>query len=120
MQLMIDGLDGLETKGPIVITLLRQIPGDDRPDYWLALTSEPINWVSRNHQRSISHLAIAARWQGVPIVAGADNVPVYIAFVTDDTLLDDAFLSLNKCEYVAIGKASDSTNGRIPMPHSKI
>ena len=41
------------------------------------------------------------------IEPGVRNLPVGIAYVTDETLLQDARLGFGKCSYVAIGIADD-------------
>ena len=116
MELTISSVDyapaELDEQLPIVAELIREIPGDDRPDYWLASTVGPIRWISDNIDHSITHLVLAARWQGTRIAPGVEHLPIGIAYVTDDTLLDDSRLDFNKCKYVAIGIASDTSGGR--------
>jgi hypothetical protein len=51
----------------------------------------------------VSHLVLSARWVGVPLVAGVKMVPVNIAFVVDETLLNDEFLDSKKCYFAALG-----------------
>jgi len=114
MQLAISSVDyapeDLYGQVPIVAQLIRELPGDDRPDYWLACVARPIRWIADNIERSITHLVLAARWQGTRIEPGVEHLPVGIAYVTDATLLDDSRLDLKKCAYVAIGVASDTSS----------
>jgi hypothetical protein len=107
MQLTISSIDyapeELYEQVPIVAELIRELPGDDRPDYWLARSERPINWMKDNFQRTIDHLVLAAHWQATGIHAGAEHLPVAIAYVTDETLLEDERLDFEKCTYIAIG-----------------
>jgi hypothetical protein len=120
MQLTITSVDysppELDEQLPIIIELIREIPGDDRPDYWLASLARQIRWISDNVDRSVTHLVLAARWQGTRIEPGVENLPIGLAYVSDDTLLDDSRLDFNKCKYVAIGIASDTSDGRSVPP----
>ena len=120
MQLTIISIDyapeELDEQLPIVAELIRELPGDDRPDYWLAQAMRPIHWLSKQGERSITHLVLAARWQGTRIEPGLEHLPVGIAYVTDDTLLQDARLDFAKCHYTAIGIASDTSSGRSARP----
>ena len=120
MQLTITSVDyapaELDEQVPIVAELIRELPGDDRPDYWLARASAPIRWVSPERERSITHLVLAARWQGTCIEPRVEHLPVGIAYVTDDTLLQDVRLDFAKCHYIAIGIASETSGGRSTRP----
>jgi hypothetical protein len=124
MQLTINNIDyapeDLYAQVPIVVDLMREIPGDDRPDYWLGKAIHPIRWIKDNHEYQITHLILAARWQGTRIEAGAKNLPVGIAYVTDETLLNDKHLDFKKCAYIAIGISNDTTDGRKPSKLDKI
>ncbi len=115
MELTIAGVDyapeDLYGQVPLVVELLREIPGDDRPDYWLGALKKPVRWLKDNCEREISHLVLAARWEGTRIERGARNLPVGIAFVTDPSLLDDKRLDFRKCAYVAIGISDDTSQG---------
>jgi hypothetical protein len=112
MQLTITSVDyapgDLYDQVPIVVDLIHEIPGDDRPDYWVGSVQTPIRWLVDNHDREVSHLVLAARWQGTAIAAGVENLPVGIAYVTDQSLLNDTRLDLSKCAYVAIGIATET------------
>ena len=118
MQLTITSVDyapeDLYDQVPLVVDLIREIPGDDRPDYWLGSVQRPIRWLVDNHVRQVTHLVLAARWQGTAIVAGVESLPVGIAYVTDQSVLDDARLDLTKCAYVAIGLSTETRGGTKP------
>lgn len=106
--------DELYKQTPIVVKLLREIPGDDRPDYWLGEAKRPIKWIQENHEKKITHLVLVARWEGTRIEPNAKDLPVGIAYVTDQSLLNDARLDFSKCSYVAIG-ISHETGGGEPI-----
>lgn len=118
MQLTISLVDyapgDLYDQVPIVADLIREIPGEDRPDYWIAKVQHPITWLKDNIPQEITHLILAARWQGTSIAPGVENLPVGIAYVTDLSLLDDGHLDFKKCAYVAIG-ISTETSGDKPL-----
>jgi hypothetical protein len=124
MQLTVHDVDyapeELHEQTPIVVDLLRQIPGDDRPDYWLGAVQRPIRYMKDNRELSITHLILAARWVGTQIAPGVRNLPVGIAFVTDATLVEDERLDFQKCDYVAIGISSETSAGRGSRPPRSI
>jgi hypothetical protein len=115
MQLTITSVDyapgDLYEQVPLVVDLIRQIPGDDRPDYWLGALQTPIRWLVENQPREVTHLIVAARWQGTAIDVGVENLPVGIAYVTDQSVLSDDHLDLAKCTYVAIGISTETGGG---------
>src|SRR5688500_13000205 len=115
MQITVTGVDyapaELHAQLPIVADLIREMPGDDRNDYWLAKPHRPIIWHRDVAQRAIHYLIVTPRWERTSIESNVRHLPVGIAYVTDDTLVDDARLDFDKCSYVAIGFLSDTTNG---------
>ena len=84
MQLTISDVDyapeDLSGQAPFVVDLIREMPGDDRPDYWLGALRTPIKWLHENHERRITHLILAARWEGTRIEPGVNSLPVGIAY----------------------------------------
>lgn len=99
---------------PIEIDLIRELPGPDRRDYWLGKACRPIRWIVDDSEREVTHVVLAARWRGTGIEEGVEDLPVGIAFVTDDAALDEAELDLGKCRYVAIGVVADSSLAEDP------
>jgi len=97
----------LEEQCPLEVTLLKQLPGDDREDYWLAEPRSPIRWGRGDAEVEDTHLLVAARWEGHPIAAGVRDLPIGIALVTDPSQVTDSRVDFAKCEYVAIGLATD-------------
>lgn len=101
----------LQEQVPFAFKVLRMIPGPDRPDYWLGELDQPLRWVSNNQERRVEHLVVCARLHGTQIGPLVQRIAIGIAYVTDRTQLDDASVSFDKCEYVAIGIASDAGGG---------
>lgn len=99
------GPTDLEHQVPFQATLLREMAGRDRPDYWLARLDKPLQWAQPEQDSEITHIILAARAVGDSISAGMRNTGVGIAYVMDMTLLQDERLDFAKCSYVAIGFA---------------
>ena len=116
MELTITGVDyapeELHEQTPLVVKLLRVIPGDDRPDYWLGELKTPVRWIDQNHEKQITHVILAARWEGTRIEPNVKDLPVGIAYVTDMSLLNDQRLDFKKCVYVAIGFSQETGGGQ--------
>jgi hypothetical protein len=91
------------------VTLIRQIPGPDRPDYWLGALEKPFHWTGRSEPETheIEYLVLATQWEETTVRPGVTRLPVGIAFVVDPSLLDDRELDLDKIRYVALGIADD-------------
>ena len=94
---------------PLKVTLLRQIAGPDRPDYWLGKLQKPFQWISGSEPGAfeIEYLVLATQWQETSIRRGVTRLPVGIAYVIDPTLIEDRELDLDKIRYVADGIADD-------------
>ena len=117
MKLIIDNIDyapsELHDQLPIIANLIKIMPGEDRPDYWLCSVHKPIRWIKNNHEYQIEHLVIAARWAGTKIKKGIKHLPIGISYVIDVSLLNDEKFIFSKSSYVAIGLASDINNSSI-------
>ena len=94
---------------PLRVTLIRQIPGPDRPDYWLGALEKPFHWTSSSEPETyeIEYLVLATQWEETSVRSGVTRLPVGIAYVVDASLLDDRELDLEKIRYVALGIADD-------------
>jgi hypothetical protein len=97
----------LESQTPFQLELLKKIPGSDRPDYWLAVAAQPIRWLREGREMQVTHIIVSARWQGTQIESGMGQIPIGIAYVTDNSVVNDSFLDFKKCAYVAIGSAEE-------------
>ena len=102
----VDGAEGFDGKLPLKGKILRQLPGPDRSDYFLAALETPFEWKIK--KKMISHIIICARWVGGVLSPTMKMTPVNIAYVTDDAVLTDAQLDFKKCYYAAIGVADGS------------
>jgi len=108
----------LHDQVPLVFELLREIPGSDRPDYWIGRCKKPIQWIDGN--KEITHVVIAARWEGTRIEPHVENLPIGISYVTDDSVLTDEVLDFDKCSYVAIGISHETAGDPPPKKHEGI
>jgi hypothetical protein len=100
--------DDLYGQTPFTAQILRQLPGPDRQDYWLAELATPLKWQHDGSESLVTHLVVAARWVGGVIAPGAHYLPINIAYVTDQSLLSDTHLDFAKSHYCAIGVADVS------------
>ena len=92
---------------PFVVELRRQLAGEDREDYWLGTVVVPLEWWVDGEECAVRHVVLAARHAGQCIEPGVRELAVNIAFVTDQTLLEEARLDMAKCRFVAIGVCRD-------------
>lgn len=100
--------DDLYSQVPFEVTLLKKLPGPDRPDYWRCAVKNPIRWLEENVERSVTHVTLAARYVDTYIGPEVPRITVGIAYVTDSSLIADAALDFGKIKYVAIGEAVQS------------
>jgi hypothetical protein len=118
MELTVTSVDyappELDEQVPFKVRLLRLIPGPDRPDYWLGEVVQKLRWIKDNRQIEISHVIVCARWQGTRIEPHVSDLPIGIAYLTDPTQLSDGTLHFEKCEYVAIGVAHETSGEKSP------
>jgi hypothetical protein len=93
---------------PFEASLLREVPGKDRPDYWLAELAKPLQWKSKEgNEVTVTHIVLTARYVGARIAPGVGEITVGIAYITDISALADAQLDFSKCYYSAIGTARE-------------
>jgi hypothetical protein len=68
MQLTVTGVDyapeELGAQVPFVVTLLRQMPGSNRPDYWPGSVSAPLRRLVDGTEQAVSHVVLASRYVG--------------------------------------------------------
>jgi hypothetical protein len=99
----VDGAEDFDGALPLKGRILRQLPGPDRPDYFLAVLDVPFVW--KQQKKNVSHVIICARWVGGVLAPTMSMTPVNVAYVTDDSVLTDSRLDFKKCYYAAIGVA---------------
>ncbi|MEZ5920351.1 MAG: hypothetical protein R3C60_03265 [Parvularculaceae bacterium] len=114
MKLKLNSVDycpnELHAQLPIVIEVLRQIRGKDRPDYFLGRCCPAIEWIDGNDTRKITHVVICARYVGQTIERLANNLAVGIAYVTVESQITENFVDFSKVRYSAIGLVTDLEN----------
>jgi hypothetical protein len=124
MQLAITSVDHapeeFHAATPIQVKLLHRLPGPDRPDYWLGKVLVPFAYTTDTGTLVAAHFILAARWQGTQIESNAENLPVNIAVVTDDSQLTESCVNFAKSNFVAIGLANEVEGGNSPEPLTKI
>lgn len=86
---------------PVKGTVLRQMPGPDRPDYHLAALDSPFEW--KKAKKRVSHVVLAGHLVGDVLSPTTRGVGFGIAYVLDDAVLSDSTLDFKKCHYAAIG-----------------
>jgi hypothetical protein len=124
-------LPQLETQLPLRVRPYRVLPGPDRPDYVLAITTEPIRFaftaaelaganieVSRMDPAMyrirddgtvtgvVRCVALCARIRGDAINPSMRDLPVNLAYVMDQTQLEALELSMDNVMYVGIMRAT--------------
>ncbi len=111
MRVRISNIDyapeDLYSQTPFEADIIRSIPGSDRPDYWLAELTKPLRWAQNGNEKVVSHLILTMRYVGEQMERGIKERAVGIAYVTDQSLLEDKKLAFDKCDYVAIGVVED-------------
>lgn len=116
MQLTITLLDEaspeLEAQLPLVVELLKKLPGPDRPDYWIGALMSPLRWKDGGEARECTHVALCTRVRGESIEMGMRSRALEIYAVTDRSLLFDGLCEPGKRRYAAIGFADETSRGR--------
>jgi hypothetical protein len=95
--------EDLDGSYPVRGEILRQIPGPDTPNYFLAALDAPFIWKKGN--KRITHLIIGARMVGGVLSPAMRGLPINIGYMTDDSLLSDSKFSFAKGHFAAIGFA---------------
>lgn len=93
----------MEAQLPITCSLIRMIPGSDRADYWLAKCEKSV----KHEDKIFNYLIVAPRFVGEKIEKGMGSIALGVAYVTDESLVQDIKLDFNKCKYVAICTAKE-------------
>lgn len=93
--------EDMEEQLPIECTIERTIQGSDRPDYSIAICKKPIHY----GEQEIKYLVLAPRFVGQHINTKTEKIVLGVAYVIDDSLVNDKVLSFKKCKYVAICSA---------------
>lgn len=100
-----NGPEELHDQLPLLIELIRPLNAPDGSDYALAELDKAFEWKGKE----ITHIIVGARFGGSRVGRGMEELPINIALVIDNSLLNDSDLDFAKGEYVAIGFATDVT-----------
>lgn len=93
---------------PVQAKIQKQIPGKDRPDYFLAELETPVFWVDEKQgiNTEVTHLILCTKKKSQSIASDMKDVIVAIAYVINDAVLNEPTLDFKKCKYVATGNAN--------------
>jgi hypothetical protein len=91
---------------PFAARLVRQLPGKDRPDYWLALLERPLMYAAGARQHTINWIVVAPRWKGQVMGPSAGPVALALGYVLNETQVTEPALDISKCTYVAVASAT--------------
>ena len=79
MRLIVESVEfapeELHDQVPFVVDLIRQLPGPDRPDYWLGSVVLPLEWWVDGQEHSVRHVVLATRHAGQRIEPGVRSSP---------------------------------------------
>ncbi len=93
--------EDMERQLPVSRRLIRMIPGTDRPDYWLAKCDRSVKY----GETIVNYLVLAPRLVGAKIEKGMGAILLGVAYVVDESIIQDTTLNFDKCKYVAICNA---------------
>ncbi|OXL17270.1 hypothetical protein [Psychrobacter sp. DAB_AL32B] len=97
----------LRERLPIEGMIFNKLEHDDGSEYYLATLKEPF----QSEERQITYIIIGARNLGQHVGPKMDGLPVNIAYVIDDSLLNQKNMDFNKGKFSAIGFVTDISNG---------
>lgn len=100
------GPDELTSALPINARLVRQLPGPDRPDYWLVQIVSPLSLQVRGKQIECKHAVIAARFFGYSLDLPTVSIAIGFAIVVDDAQIIEPEVKFQYIEYLAVCEAS--------------
>lgn len=86
---------------PIKFIIEKTIPGSDRPDYTVARCLKPL----KCSKQRVNYLVVGARLVGERLSEETEKMCINIAYVLDESLLDDETMVFDKCRPAAIGTA---------------
>lgn len=87
---------------PVSGAVLRRIPGKDNPDYYLVKLDNSVQLETSKGKMMVSFLIITPYMVGDSIRPG-NRLGVNMAYVIDETVIEDAELQFSKVDHVAIG-----------------
>lgn len=105
---ILKGPEELSYQLPIQAKILRKIPGKDRPDYYIVELEKSVVWIDQNKgiNAEVNYFVVGTKKKSHTIANDMKNVLLAIAYVRDESVIDDSKLDFNKISYVADGRAS--------------
>lgn len=97
----------LQEKLPIEGIIFDKLDNEDGAEYYLAELREPID----SKGRKIDYIIVGARMLGQHIEPNMKELPINIAYVLDNSLLNQQYMDFAKGEFAAIGFATDTSSG---------
>ena len=93
----------LRDRLPVAGMIFEKLNHEDGSEYYLATLKEPF----QRQGRQITYIIVGARNLGEHISPKMKDFPVNIAYVIDDSLINQKNMDFNKGEFAAIGFATD-------------
>ncbi|MDR1101089.1 MAG: hypothetical protein LBL34_01850 [Clostridiales bacterium] len=101
-----NGIADLESQLPMKAKLIKHIPvkaelingmtAENKSNYWIAKCERAFSFEGE----MIEYIVLAPRLVGQSIHKGVGNVVLSLAYVTDNSLLEDVWLDFKKCKHV--------------------
>lgn len=104
-SVVIDRFDALPSGGhePMSVRIIRRLNSEDGAEYWLGELPSKIAYEKAGRTISVKYAVVAPGWQGMSFVDAFEDGRVNLAYVTDETLLQDTSMDFAKADYVAFG-----------------
>ncbi len=94
----------LEETKIFYVDFIKHLKNNDGSDYLLCKLLSKIK-----HKEMITHVIIGGRFEGGKIQKNIEMLPVNIAYVINNKLLNENYMDFSKGEFVGIGEATDYT-----------
>lgn len=92
---------------PIEGMIFDKLDHEDGSEYYLATLKEPF----QSEDREITYIIIGARNLGEHIAPKMKDFPINIAYVIDNSIINQKNMDFSKGQFAAIGFATDISNG---------
>ena len=97
-------MEELIEKKYLFVQYVKRLHNEDNSDYLLCKLLSPVTG-----KEQITYLVVGGRFENQLIKKGIKNLTVNIAYVTNNSLLDEDYMDFSKGEFVGFGKATDDT-----------
>lgn len=104
-SVIIDRFDALPSGGyePMPVRIIRRLNSEDGAEYWLGELQKKIVYKKDGRTMTVKYAVVAPGWQGLSFADSFEDGRVNVAYVTDETLLQDKSMVFAKADYVAFG-----------------